>query len=152
MFGLNVIRLESFCEMRQTNLITPDEDSMSQTYHIYEPKVEMYEILSWSEDEINAIPIDKGNGCRVNELRFNFKTKEFYLFTRNGSGECKLGSDVTLPPLPRPRITQIVDGEKIFREEFFAIRMGAFDVIAGETKMKAQVLIDKAEKEAAKAE
>lgn len=107
----------NYCELEQLYLSFPKIDSWSANFQVMEAATEYFDITSWEENTIDAIPSDSGSGCRKTSFNLNFKTKEFYQITRNGDKECEvLGT--TFPKLEKPRIAQIVDGEKIINTEF----------------------------------
>ena len=78
-------------------------------------------------------------------MNLNFKTKEFYYITRNAGGNCEV-LGVKFDKLPKPRISQIVDGSNIIREEFAKIEKAAYDVLASDFRKKIAKLIKKEEK------
>lgn len=123
-----------YCEYSQLELITPDDKSWSQSYIISENDSETFKISQWANDAIET----KSNGsdkCRATSLSLNFKTKEFFYITRNGSGSCDfMGTDI--PKLTQPRISKIIDGEKIIGDEFTRIKKAAYDVLSTEFKNK----------------
>ena len=46
-----------------------------------------------------------------------------------------------MPPLSKPRIAQVVDGEKIINEEFSKVQSAAFDVLASSFQKQLRELI-----------
>ena len=118
------------CALPIFNLILPYEGSLSQTYQIIEDVPETYQIARWSKDSIESYPLGSSTDCRNTSLNFNFKTKEFYFLTRNAGGDCKLPLGGVLPRLTKPRISQIVEGEKIIDEKFAEIEKSAYNVLS----------------------
>ncbi|QQG35586.1 MAG: hypothetical protein HYS17_08645 [Micavibrio aeruginosavorus] len=142
-------KADNYCEYSMIVLMTPEQDSWSQTYQIMDMGTDLYKITRWESDEVDAVPMNEGT-CRVNSLNFNFKTKEFFEIARNTEGDCEfLGA--TLEKLPKPRISQIVDGEKIILKEFSDLRKKAFEVTASDFQKKANKYIEAAEAQAEKA-
>jgi hypothetical protein len=75
-------------------------------------------------------------------LNLNFKTKEFYFITKNAGGNCEvLGT--TFEKLAKPRISQIIKGEKIINVEFEKIRKTAFEFLASDFRRKVEKSIAK---------
>lgn len=122
---LKCYKADKYCELNQLYLEFPKDDSWSQTFGIMQDTPQFYDITNWSNDVIDAVPVDIGSGCRITGLNLNFKTKEFYQITRNGTSECEM-MGVDFPKLEKPRITQIVAGEKIIKKEFEDLHQKAF--------------------------
>lgn len=115
---VDCFRPEGFCRYRQIALTVPDENSFMQSYHIGEVASEYYRITRWESDQIDASPLNN-TSCRINQLSFNFTTKEFFEIARNNSsGECTTAFGSELPRLKKPRVSQIVDGNDIVAGEF----------------------------------
>lgn len=128
------------CEMDRLSLALPREDSWSQTYQVLEESEETYVISRWATDSIESHPLGTSTGCRETSLTFNFKTKEFYFITRNAGGDCKLPLGGEFDKLKRPRVSQIVDGEKIFGEKFSEIEKKAYDVLSSSFRKRVELL------------
>src|SRR3954454_4182415 len=89
------------------------------------------------------------NSCATISMNLNFKTKEFYLITRNAGGDCKVYG-ITLEKLHKPLTAQIVDRSKIISDEQAKIEKAAFHVLATDFQRKvgnlgAQVRMTKGE-------
>ena len=136
---------QNYCQLDQIQINVPDDKSWSQNYHVLENDTEYYDITRWSQDSIDAEPMETGSGCRTTSMSLNFKTKEFYYITRNAGGNCEV-LGVKFDKLPKPRIAQIVDGSNIIREEFAKIEKAAYDVLASDFRKKIAKLITKEEK------
>lgn len=142
---VNYVQLEcyksgKYCELNQLYLVFPDEDSWSQTFSVLQDTPQFYDITNWSDDIVDAKPSDPGNGCKVTNFNLNFKTKEFYQITRNGTGDCKTTLGTTFPKLEKPRISQIVDGKDIIDKEFSALNDKAFSFLSSSFKSKVRKL------------
>ena len=134
---LRCYRKEGYCEMSQINVEFPNEKSWTQTYQVVENQIEYYDIKNWGADVVDAMVPESPNKCRTTSLNLNFKTKEFYYTTRNAGGSCEvLGA--TFEKLPKPRISQIVDGEKIFNEAFQKVEAGAYNVLSSDFKNRVE--------------
>lgn len=127
---VSCIKSENSCSLNQIYLTLPDEKSWSQMYSVMEDTTETYEIVRWDENSIESHPLGTSESCRTTNLSFNFKTKEFYFITRNAGGSCKLPLGGELEKLKKPRVAQIVDGEKIINEKFSAIKQAAHNVLS----------------------
>ena len=139
---INCYKRTLHCEWDQINLLVPDQDSWSQSYHVMENPTDFFSITRWSENEIEAVPSSQtSTACRTRSLILNFRTEEFYEITRNAGGDCEVLGEVTLPPLSKPRIAQVVDGEKIINEEFSKVQSAAFDVLASSFQKQLRELI-----------
>ena len=133
--NVKCFKSENYCSLDQIMLTVPHNDSWSQIYGVMQDVTEHYEISRWDQDSIDAQPRETSGGCRTISMNLNFKTKEFYYITRNAGGDCKvLGA--TLDKLPKPRISQIIDGSKIIGEEFAKIEKAAFNVLASDFRKK----------------
>jgi hypothetical protein len=128
-------RGENYCALDQILLTVPDDKSWTQVYGVIQDSTEHYEIARWDQDSIDTRPKETSDRCRTTSMNLNFKTKEFYYITRNAGGECKF-LDATLDKLPKPRISQILDGAKIISEEFAKIEKAAYDVLASDFRKK----------------
>jgi len=120
---------QSYCEVNELSLDVPNEKSWFYSYQVMTQHPNFYEIKNWGADTIDAAIPENPKSCRTTSMNLNFKTKEFYFITRNAGGNCEvLGT--TMEKLPKPRISQIVDGEKIFEEEFGKIKEMSFSVLS----------------------
>lgn len=126
---------ENYCSLDQISLDLPHDKSWIQIYGVSQNSTEHYEISRWDQDSIDAMPRETSGGCRTASMNLNFKTKEFYYITRNGGGDCKVLGAI-LDKLPKPRISQIVDGSKIIGEEFAKIEKASYDVLASDFRNK----------------
>ena len=142
---INCYKQSSSCLWDQINVSVPDEDSLLQSYHVIEASPDFYDIILWTENEIEATPSGSTPAaCRTTSLSLNFKTKEFYQITRNAGGDCEaLG--VMFEPLDKPRISQIVDGGEIISEEFTKVEQAAFDVLSSDFRKQVSKLISEEE-------
>lgn len=119
-------RTNGYCKYRQVALTLPDENSFSQSYVVSEIIDEYYKITRWDGQQIDATPYNSA-ACRINQLIFNFETKEYFEIARNNtSADCELALGVTLPRLEKPRVSQIVDGQDIINAEFKRLNDEAF--------------------------
>lgn len=145
MWPVNLVKLEcyksdKYCELNQLSIRFPGEDSWYQQFSVMQDTPQFYEITNWSDNTIDAKPTDPGNSCRVTNFNLNFKTKEFYQITRNGTGDCKTILGTTFPKLEKPRISQIVDGKDIIDKEFSALHDKAFSLLSSSFKDKVKKL------------
>lgn len=132
---------DNYCELKQLYLDFPKIDSWGANFHVMEAGTEYFAITSWSENTIDAVPVDPGSGCRKTSFNLNFKTKEFYQITRNGDKECEIDG-ATFPKLEKPRIAQIVDGEKIIKTEFSNLNKTAFEMLSVDFQNKITKLFE----------
>ena len=126
---LTCYKADNYCELKQLYLSFPKIDSWGVNFHVMEAVTEFFDITRWDENTIDALPSDPGSGCRKTSLNLNFKTKEFYQITRNGDKDCEING-VSFPKLEKPRIAQIVDGEKIINAEFAKLKKMAFEMLS----------------------
>ena len=142
---ISCYKRSSSCRWDQINISIPDEDSWLQNYHVIGSDPDFYNIIRWTENEIEAIPSSSTpTACRTTSLSLNFKTEEFYQITRNAGGNCEV-LGVTFEPLDKPRISQVVDGEQIINEEFAKVEQAAFEVLASDFRKQVNNLITKAQ-------
>jgi len=131
-------RTQNQCEVTQTILALPDDKSWIQRYQVMVDSTEYYNITRWTSDSIDAEYASTPDSCRTTTLSFNFKTKEFFFITKNAGGKCEiLGKSVE--KLPKPRISQIVDGKKIVDGEFAKIEKIAYEALASDFRKKVDV-------------
>ena len=131
---------ESSCDLDQLHFVLPDENSWSQTYQVMESSTETYEVARWDKDSIESHPLGTSKDCRNTSLSFNFKTKEFYFITRNAGGDCKLMLGGELPKLAKPRVAQIVNGEKIIEEKFAEAQKTTYNVLSSDFRKRVEAL------------
>jgi hypothetical protein len=131
------------CVVRYLYLVLPKESSWSQTY-LVDTYEETYRISHWAADSIESHPLGTLTNCRATNLSLNFKTKEFYLITKNAGGDCKIPLGGTMDRLSKPRISQFVDGSKIVRAEFSKIQEAAFKAMSRDYQGKAEKLFNEA--------
>ena len=122
-YPVNYVKIECFkaqayCKYRQTILMLPDENSFTNSYGVSDMAEEFYKVTRWTNDQVDATPMI-ATGCRVNQLSFNFTTKEYFEIARNNTaGDCQTSLGITLPLLQKPRVSQFVDGSDIIAGEF----------------------------------
>lgn len=143
---IKCFKSENTCEVQQVMLVLPNEKSWAQQYQVMIDRTEYYNVTRWSNDTIDAEYPSKPDSCRAVSLSLNFKTKEFFFITKNAtSGKCEfLGQPVE--KLAKPRISQIVEGKKIFDKEFEKIKKTAYGFLASDFRKK----VDKAVAQAGK--
>lgn len=119
----------------------PDENSWVQSYHVDDIADEVYQIIRWEGQQIDAVPLNTA-GCRINQLSLNFETQEFFEIARNNTeGDCETILGDTLPRLEAPRVSRIVDGREIVREEFDAISEETFTFFSSAFRKRVNDLI-----------
>ena len=136
---IKCFKSENTCEVQQVILILPDEKSWAQQYQVMIDSTEYYNVTRWANDTIDAEYPSKPDSCRTVSLSLNFKTKEFFFITKNAGGKCEfLGKSIE--KLAKPRISQVVEGKKIFEKEFEKIKKVAYESLASDFRQK----VDKA--------
>lgn len=139
------LKSEMSCEVQEVNLVLPDQNSWAQQYQVMINNTESYAVTRWSNDTIDAEYPSKPDSCRTTSLSLNFKTKEFFFITKNAGGKCEiLGKPID--KLTKPRIAQVVDGEKIFNEEFGKIESVAYKFLASEFRKKVDKFVPQSNK------
>lgn len=142
---INCYKSGNSCEVRQIVLNMPDAKSFSQSYHVMEDNPETYNITRWSDDVIDAEYPSEPDSCRTTSLSLNFKNKEFFFITKNAGGKCKfLGTPIE--KLPKPRISQVVDGKKIIEEEFGKIAKTAYELLSSDFRKRVDKFITQSNK------
>lgn len=136
---------QNYCQLDQIQIAVPDDKSWSQNYHVMEDNTEYYTISRWGQDTIDAEPRERSNACRTTSASFNFKTKEFYYITRNAGGNCEV-LGIKFDKLPKPRISQIVDGSKIIPDEFAKIEKAAYAVLSSDFRKRVDKLTTQEQK------
>lgn len=136
---LKCYKKDAYCEFDQISLAVPNETSWAQNYQVMKHGREIFTITRWAGDVIDANQ-NSDNDCRILSLNLNFKTKEFYYNTRNGTGDCSfMGKAV--PKLSKPRVAQFVEGEKIMNNEFGKIKKAAYESLASNFRSKIDQMI-----------
>lgn len=131
---------EEICKYKQIILEIPKKFDFAKSYSIRETFNLEYTITRWSEDRIEARPLNEG-GCRIPELRLTFSTKEFYEIATNApEGNCELPLGGIIPKLERPRVSQITDGDPIIRAEFNKIKNEAYNYLSSDFRLKAEAV------------
>lgn len=129
-------KVEGTCTYRQLVLTLPDENSWAQSYSVMESVNETYKVTRWDNNRIDARPLTEGT-CRVNELRLNFATNEYYEFATNApEGNCEMPLGGSLPRLEKPRIAQILDGDPIISAQFQKISQETYQFLSSEFRIK----------------
>lgn len=136
---IRCFKKKNYCEHDQLNLLFPDKTSWIQRFQLMELDTDYYEITQWGRDNIDATYINSEKACRTTSMNLNFKTKEFYFVTRNAGGDCEfLGQKID--KLPKPRISQVIDGEKLQQKEFEALQRKAFEVLSSDFRKSVEKL------------
>lgn len=134
--NLNCYKIQKYCELDRINIDVPNNNAWSQNYQVLEENTLIYNVSRWDQDSIDAEYAAKNaSSCRTTSLNLNFKTKEFYLITRNAGGNCEI-LGVKLDKLSKPRISQIVDGSNILIQEFSKIEKAAYDVLSSDFRKR----------------
>lgn len=136
--SIECYRSEGYCQYKQVILSLPDENSFSQSYAVYEIANESYRITRWENSQISATPYNN-TACRINELSFNFITKEYFEIARNNSaGDCQTALGFSVPKLEKPRVSQIVDGNDIIDAEFKRINKESYDFLSSDYRKRVE--------------
>lgn len=139
---IKCFRAEKYCEYDQINLGAPKEGSWSQNFQVIKNDTEYYKVIRWEGESIDGIYDQESGKCRTTSINFNFKTKEFLFITRNAGGDCKV-LGVEMPKLEKPRLGQVVDGEKIISSKFAEIQKAAYDSLSSAFRAKIDKLLSK---------
>lgn len=128
-FPINHVTVEcyksdGYCEVNTIVLATPN--SQTQQYHVMDIGENVYKITRWENGNIDGVIVGRPDACRTSSISYNFKAKEFFETTRNTKHECIIAES----KLPKPSITQIVEGGKIIREEFAKIQQRAYSYLS----------------------
>lgn len=132
---ISCFKAENSCEVQQVMLALPDDKSWAQQYQVMIDDTEYYNVTRWSGDIIDAEYPSKPDSCRTVSLNLNFKTKEFFFITKNAGGKCEILGKA-IEKLAKPRISQVVEGEKIIDEEFGKIAKTAYEVLASDFRKR----------------
>jgi len=142
---INCFKSENTCEVQQVMLVPPDEKSWAQRYQVMIDSTKYYNITRWAGDTIDAEYPSEPDSCRAVSLSLNFKTKEFFFITKNAGGKCEILGQA-LDKLSKPRISQVVNGKKIFDKEFERIKKSAYSFLASDIRKKVDEAVAKASK------
>ncbi|MCE2440893.1 MAG: hypothetical protein J4F39_15855 [Candidatus Latescibacteria bacterium] len=120
-------RKASFCEYSQVDISFPKYKAWGTPRFTMSPEayVERYDIASWKNNVVESVPRNTGGNCRITSLSLNFTTKEFFYITKNGPGKCTF-----LERLASPRISQLMDGGEVAREEMKKLESQRFFMLS----------------------
>ncbi|MEQ1520555.1 MAG: hypothetical protein ABL936_04715 [Aestuariivirga sp.] len=134
---LNCFKDEGYCRLDELDVQPPTENDWTYNYSIFWTDSLYYKIIRWSEDVVQAEFESSGNACRTTTMDLNFKTKEFYLITKNSGEVCEvLGQK--MEQLRKPRISQIVDGEKIIAAELQSFKKKSYLMLSSEFRARVE--------------
>jgi len=137
---LHCTKQQGVCELEELSVMVPDDKAFAQVFSIMRVDPVFYFITKWDQDVIEATSSDDGVACRSTTVTLNFKAKEFYFITRNGTKSCDvLGTPI--PRLEKPRVAEIFNGDVVIREEFDKVRHAAFKVTASSFQAKWEALL-----------
>ncbi len=142
---INCYKKDKYCEYKQIVLGVPNGEHFMTSYQIFDLGPEIYKITRWEGNSIDAVGTFN-ELCRTISLNYNFKTKEFFATTRNTGKKCDL-LGVAIPKLPKPIISQIVDGKKIIEAEYSKIQERAYSYLASDFRKQMDDLTKKQKKD-----
>ena len=134
---LKCYKKENYCQLDQIKLSVQDDADAGKTYYKLENSTEYYEVASWLQDIITAVPNETGHVCKATSLNLNFAANKFYYITHNAEKGCE-ESGVSLDQLPVSSTAQIVSGTDIIQTEFVKVEKAAFDALASDFKARVQ--------------
>ncbi len=134
---LRCYKKENYCQLDQIKLSVQDDSEAGKTYYKLENNTEYYEVASWLQDVITAVPNETGLLCKATSLNLNFTTNKFYYITHNAEKGCE-ETGVSLDQLPVSSTAQIVSGTDIIQTEFIKVEKAAFDALASDFKARVQ--------------
>lgn len=144
---IHCYKSQESCEFDMINLAFPSEKGFGKNFLVYKNSTEYYKVISWTKNNIEAIPTDRdAENCRKLSLSLDFSTKEFYYITKNGVDNCKTLTGVEFDRLEKPRIAQLVDGEKIFNEAFGKLKKKAFSYYSSKFQDEVEKLLEQTKK------
>lgn len=135
-------RQTGYCTLDEVDLVFPARHDFSASFKIYWTDPTEYKITKWSDDVIEAEFETSGEQCRTTKLELNFKTKEYFMITKNAGPECEILGQ-KLEKLKRPRISQIVNGEEIIQTEDNAFQKTKSKMISSEFRARIEELSKK---------
>src|SRR5262249_11546474 len=131
------VQQEGYCRLDEIDVGFPKEEDFAPDFTIYRNDNERYKITNWTDDVVEADSevspmVDKP--CRNTKLQLNFKAKEYYMITTNaGEKGCEIFGQ-KIGKLEKPRISRIVDGEKLMQAESDAFRKKQYEMLASECR------------------
>jgi hypothetical protein len=134
-FPINYVKVrcdksEGYCRLDELDIQPPKQRDWAYNFTIFWADVLFYRITQWSNDVIQE-EYEGANACRSTIMDLNFKTKEFYLITKNTARDCQILGQ-KLDRLKKPRISQIVDGEQIITKEHQAFRRNIYEMLSSQ--------------------
>ncbi len=127
---------EKLCELRMLFLARNEKTGS----WLCGESTHLFEIISWTDDSIEAKSVDDAVSVRTSSLSLNFKTKEFFWITKNSGRESDAFTGEKIEPLKTPRIVQFVDGKKIVSDYFKKLKADARSFWSSEFRRKAETL------------
>jgi len=134
---LKCYKKENYCQIDQIKLSVQEDAEAGKTYYKLENSTEYYEVASWLQDVITAVPNETGHVCKATSLNLNFAANKFYYITHNAEKGCE-ETGVSLDQLPVSSKAQIVSGADIIQTEFVKVEKAAFDALASDFKRRVQ--------------
>jgi hypothetical protein len=137
--NITCYKSEQYCELRESYLALFPIKGSGYTWS-FDERTFLFKITSWSDDSIEAKEADDPVAVRSSSLSLNFKTKEFFWITKNSGNDTNLITGKQFPPLKKPRMAQLVNGDKIVADYFKKLKNEASSFWSSEFKKKAEVL------------
>jgi len=130
---------EKYCELRENYLAVLPTRGGGYTW-TFDERTSLFDIISWTDDSIEAKESDDPTQVRISSLSLNFKTKEFFWITKNSGNDTNLITGEKVEPLKKPRIAQFVKGDKIVADYFKKLNSDARFFRSSEFRKKVEVL------------
>ena len=139
-FDITCHRAERYCELRETYLVVMPKTHGGYTW-AFDERTALFDIISWSDDTIEAIDREDEPRVRTSSLSLNFKTKEFFWITKNSGNDTELLTGKKIERLKKPRIAQFVKGDKIVSDYFKKLKDDAQSFLSSEFRKKMEGLM-----------
>jgi len=130
---IRCVKHEGYCTLDEIDVQFPKETDWVLGFTVYWTDPLQYKITKWTDDVVEADyeAAALATQCRNTKLQLNFKAKEYFVITTNAGEQCEV-MGVKFDELKKPRISKIVDGEKLIQAEYAAFRKRQFEVLASE--------------------
>lgn len=149
-FPVNKVKIrcvehEGFCTLDEIDVQFPSGTDWVMGFTVFWTDPLQYKITKWTNDVVEAAYEAHAQQCRNTKLQLNFKAKEYFMVTTNAGEECAEVWGLKFDKLARPRISRIVNGDKLIAEEYESFKRKQFELLASEHRAEIAEAIKRAQ-------
>lgn len=130
---------EKYCELQENYVAAFPTRGRGYSWH-FDERTSFFDIMSWTDDSIEAKESDDPTRVRTSSLSLNFKTKEFFWITKNSGNDTNVFTGEKVEPLKKPRIVQFVKGDKVVEDYFEKLNNEARSFLSSEFKKRFEAI------------